>query len=193
MLHTAALPFVLRRENEVVSGREVTSTRDQIHGLLYLNGEQLVIQWRTTREISRVGGEIRTDRQLTPVREVALPLSGLAGARIRRVWHRWWFGEALVLTAADLTAFDTLTGEGDRPGLVLEHPAEMVLEVRRSDRNLVREFVSELRLAISENLLASYEEEMHTHHVPTREVTLPEASEEVEDGPVQTRANRERT
>ena len=169
MLHTAALPFVLHREHGIISGGEVTSTRDELHGLVYLNGEQLIIQWRTSREISRVGHEIRTDRELTTVREVALPLSALAGASIRRVWRRWRFGEAFVLTAADLRAFDALTGEGDLPGLVLEHPAEIVLEVRRADRDLVREFVSKLRLAISEHLLASYEEQWQEHRLPGTE------------------------
>lgn len=153
----AALPFVLHREHGVISGGEVTSTRDWLHGLLYLKGDQLVIQWRTSREISRVGREIRTDRQLTTVREVALPLSALAGASVRRVRNRWRFDESLVLTAADLRAFDALAGEGDLPGLVLEHPAEIVLQVRRTDQELAREFVSALRLAISEYQLASYE------------------------------------
>jgi hypothetical protein len=170
MLHTAALPFVLHREHGIISGREVTSTRDELHGLLYLDGEQLVFQWRTSREISRVGHEIRTDRELGTVREVALPLSALAGASVRRVWRGWWFAEALVLTAADLKAFDALTGEGEMPGLVLEHPAEIVLDVRRTDRILVREFVSKLRLAISEHLLASIEGQLQEHRLPGREL-----------------------
>lgn len=193
MLHTAALPFVLHRDSAIVSRHEVTSTQDHIHGLLYLDGEQLVVQWRTRREVSRVGDEIRTDHELTPVREVAVPLAGLAGARVRRVWRRWWFGEALVLTAADLTAFDRLTGEGDLPGLVLEHPAEMVLEVRRSDRNLAREFVSELRLAISEHLLASYETEMQTQRLQYQDLMPPEIQEETEGEAGRTGARRERT
>lgn len=175
MLHTAALPFVLHREHGIISGGEVTSTRDQLHGLLYLDGEQLVVQWRTSREISRVGHEIRTDRELTTVREVALPLSALAGAGVRRVWRRWWFAEALVLTAADLRAFDALTGEGDLPGLVLEHPAEIVLEVRRTDREPLREFVSRLRLAISENLLAAYEAQLREPRLPGTELPPSEA------------------
>lgn len=192
MLHNTALPFVLHREHGVINGREVTSTRDQLHGLLYLNGEQLVIQWRTSREISRVGREIRTDRELTTIREVALPLSALAGADIRRVWRRWRFGESLVLTAADLRAFDVLIGEGDLPGLVFEHPAEMVLEVRREDRNLVREFVSELRLAISEQLLASYEDQFRERLFQGRELPSSEASEGRDEGATRDRSGRGR-
>ena len=193
MLHTAALPFVLRRASSVISGHEVTSTQEQLHGLLYLDGEQLVVQWRTSREISRVGAEIRTDRELTTVREVALPLSALAGARVRRVWRRWWFGDALVVTAADLRAFDALTDEGDLPGLVLEHPAEMVLEVRREDRDRVREFVSELGLALSEWRLAASEaqfDESLSLDAARPALELDEASDE----PAQTvRSQRVRT
>lgn len=200
MLHTAALPFVLRREHGVISGRhgfggqEITSTRDHIHGLLYLNGEELVIQWRTSREVSRVGREIRTDRELTTLREVALPLAALAGAGVRRVWSRWWFAEALVLTAADLRAFDALTGEGDLPGLLLEHPAEVVLEVRRADGHAVREFVSQLRLALSEHRLASSEAEFQAHRLKDAErppLAL-EADEAEEDAADPARAARER-
>jgi hypothetical protein len=158
MLH-AALPFVLRREHGVVSVREVTATREELHGLLRLDAERLVIQWRATREISRVGREIRTDRVLAPIREVSLPLSGLAGARIRRVWRKWWWGEVVVLTAADLRAFDVLTDEEGVPGLVLEHPAELVLELRRSDSRQAREFVSELTLALAEEAFRAAERE----------------------------------
>lgn len=158
MLHTAALPFVLHRDHSAVSGFEVTSIREQLHGLLRLDGDRLVIQWRTAREITRTGREVRTDRELAPIREVAIPLSGLAGAHVRRAWRRWWLREVLVLTAADLRAFDALTGEADVPGLVLEHPAEIVVELRRSDQQLAREFVGELRLAISEHMLSAFEE-----------------------------------
>ena len=159
MVHSAALPFVLHREHDVINWHEVTSTREQLHGLLRVDGEHLHIQWRATRKISRVGREIRTDLELAPIREVTIPLSGVAGARIRWTWRRWPPHEVLVLTATDLRAFDALTGEGDVPGLVLEHPAEIVLDLRWSDRKLAREFVSELRLAISEHLLASLEKD----------------------------------
>lgn len=159
MLHSAALPFVLRRTHDVVSGSGVTSTREELHGLLRLDGEQLLVQWRTTREISRVGHEIRTDRELAPIHEVSIPLSGMASARVRRVWRGWWRKEVLILTAADLRAFDVLTGEADAPGLLLEHPAELVLELRRSDGMLAREFASELTLAVSEAMLRAIGEE----------------------------------
>ena len=151
--HAAALPFVLRREHGVISGREITSTRDLIHGLLRLDGERLVVQWSASRETSRVGREIRTDRELAPVREVVLPLDAVAGAQIRWEWRKWPPRQVLVLTAADLRAFQSLAGETDTPGLVLEHPAELTVELRRRDRAAAREFVAELDLALAEHAL----------------------------------------
>jgi len=154
----AALPFVLRREHGVISGREITSTRDVIHGLLRLDGERLIVQWSASRETSRVGREIRTDRELGPVREVALPLDAVAGARLRWEWRRWQPRQLLVLTAADLRAFQSLAGETDGPGLVLEHPAELTVELRRVDRAAASEFVAELELALAEHALRLAEE-----------------------------------
>jgi hypothetical protein len=63
MSHFAALPFFLRRSREVVSAEEITSTAERIDGLLRLDGEQLIVQWRVAREIDRVGQEIRTDHE----------------------------------------------------------------------------------------------------------------------------------
>jgi len=153
MLHSASLPFVIRREHGVVGNHEITSTREELHGLLRLDGDRLLIQWRSTREVSRVGREIRTDRDLAPIRDVALPLTGIAGAHIRHVWRGWRRRAVLVLTAADLRAFEELTGSADAPGLVLEHPAELLLELRPVDDAPARSFVSELSLALAEDVL----------------------------------------
>jgi hypothetical protein len=166
MLHTAALPFVLHCRHSVVHGHEVTSFHDQIHGLLHVNGTHLRIQWRTVREINRVGRETHTALERAPLREVQVPLSWLNGARVRRTWVGWRRKPVLVLTAADLRAFDALTGEENMPGLILAHPAEMVLELRRSDRKRAREFVGELRLAISEFLLSEYDDATQRHLAP---------------------------
>jgi hypothetical protein len=55
--------------------------------------------------------EIRTDREVDPVREVMVPLSGIAGAKVRASW--WpWSGARLVLTAADLRAVEHAVGKG---------------------------------------------------------------------------------
>jgi hypothetical protein len=154
MPHSAALPFFLRRGHDVI-GEEITSTRETVHGLLRLDGERLVIQWRVARATDRVGREIRTDREVEPVREVVVPLTGLAGATVRRRWWDWLKGPQLVLTAADLRAFEGVTGEA---GLRMDHPAELVLRLRRADRVAAGEFAGELELALAEHALHAAEE-----------------------------------
>ena len=79
MRTNAALPFFLRRKHEVVGAMEITSTTERIHGLLRLEDERLVVQWRVARATERVGSEIRTDREVEPVREVVLPLRAAFG------------------------------------------------------------------------------------------------------------------
>jgi hypothetical protein len=153
MPHSAALPFVLRRSSDVVGGSEITSTRETIHGLLRLDGDRLHIQWRVARSTDHVGTEIRTDKQVEPVREVVLPLSAVAGAAVRRRW-RWPPGRYLVLTAADLRAFEEVAGVA---GLSLDHPAEFELRLRAEDREAGNEFVAELELAVAERELAAAE------------------------------------
>lgn len=152
MTHSAALPFELRRSQDVVAATEITSTRETIHGLLRLDGDRLIVQWRVARSTDRVGAEIRTDHEMEPVREVTLPLSALAAARVRRVWWQWPPGSRIVLTAADLRAFEEIAGGS---GLRLSHPAELSLPIRRADRLAALEFASELELAMAERALAA--------------------------------------
>lgn len=145
--HTlAALPFFLRRKHDVVGAMEITSTTERIHGLLRLEPERLVVQWRVARATERVGMEIRTDREVEPVREVVLALAVLGAAAARTSGVRWLLGPQVVLTAADLRAFEAIAGEA---GLKLDHPATLALRVERSDRLLVEEFVAELNLALA--------------------------------------------
>ncbi len=108
------------------------------------------MQWRVARSTSHVGMEIRTDNEVGPVREVVIPLRAVAGAAVRWNW-RWPPGLCLVLTAADLRAFEEVAGAA---GLSLEHPAELLLRLRRSDRALGVEFAGELELAIAERAIA---------------------------------------
>jgi hypothetical protein len=143
-----ALPFVLKRSNEVISGKAVTSTTERIHGLLRLEGERLVIQWRLARATDHVGPVIRTDHEYEAVREVSIPLAGLAGAAVRqRGW--WWLGRSpeIVLTALDLHAFEEVAGAA---GFRLDHPAALVLPVPRAYRLTALEFAAELDLALAE-------------------------------------------
>lgn len=150
MSQVHALPFTLSRSDQIV-GREVISTTERVHGLLLLDDERLVIQWRVSRATQRVGAEIRTDRELEPVREVAIPLSAMAGARVRRaLWH-----QSLVLTSADLRAFEEVAGSA---GIGMPHPAELILKVRRREVRAARDFAGELELAIADRTLRAAEE-----------------------------------
>ena len=148
MPHSAALPFLIKRASDVFSGSGMTTTRETVHGLLRLDHDRLTIQWRVGRKTEHLGSEMRTDQEVEPVRSIVVPLRGVAGAAVRR---RWWdriSGLHLVLTAADLSAFEGLAGND---GLSLDHPAELVLRLRRSDRLAAEEFGAELALAIAEH------------------------------------------
>ena len=149
MPHFAALPFFLRRSEDVIARGQITSTAETIHGLVRLDGDRLVIQWRIARETDHVGREIRTDREFDPVQEVVVPLDGVAAATVRASW--WpWSGARLVLKAADMRAFEQVVGKG---GLRLDHPAELILRLRVSDRLAAREFAGELEMALAEQAL----------------------------------------
>jgi hypothetical protein len=151
MPHSAVLPFVLRRSNDVIAQAGIKSTQETVHGLLVLQGECVVIQWRVDRQIDRIGPEIRSDHEADPVREVVVPISGLASARMRSTWWQL-FGKNrhLVLSASDLRTFEPLAGPG---GLTLSHPGELILGIRIADRRAAREFASELDLALAEQAL----------------------------------------
>lgn len=150
----SALPFLLRRKTDVVGMMEITSTTEVSHGLLRIEEDTLVVQWSTARETQLVGLVMKTDRELDPVREVRIPLSGLAGADLGWQWRRWPPGPGLVLRAADLRAFEGLAGDA---GLVLEHPAELTLGIRRRDRALAREFAGDLEMHLADQALRAAE------------------------------------
>lgn len=152
MAHSAVLPFLLRRSHDVIGGGEITSTSETVHGLLRLDGERLIVQWRSERETDRIGQEIRTDREVDPVREVVLPVGAVGAAQLRRSWWPWSGTTRLVLTAADLRAFEEVAGAH---GLQLSHPAELVVRVRRQDLEQAREFIGELALALAERALSA--------------------------------------
>jgi hypothetical protein len=154
MPRSAALPFKLKRSQDVLGAGSVTTTTETVHGLLRLDGDRLVIQWRLARRTEFIGKEIRTDREVEAVQEVVVPLDGVAGASLRRSSLGFLRAPRLVLTAADLQAFEAVAGEG---GLRLKHPAELVLRVRRSDRLLAEEFAAELTLAVAEEALEAYQ------------------------------------
>lgn len=155
MSHFAVLPFVLCRSQDVI-GEEITSTTEMIHGLLRVDGDRLIVQWRVAREISRVGAEIRTDQEFEAVREVTVPLQEVAGAAVRWRGWRWLSAPKIVLTAADLRAFEEIAGAA---GLQLDHPATLELQIHRSDHLPAQEFAAELNLARAEYALRRSESE----------------------------------
>ena len=151
MRRTAALPFTLRRSDEVLGVSSLTTTTETVHGLLRLDGDRVVIQWRSARKTERLGAlEMRTDRELDDVREVVVPLSALAGASRRTSFWGRLRPPRFVLTAGDLRAFEDVAGED---GLGLDHPAELVVRIRRADALQADEFAAELALALAERQL----------------------------------------
>lgn len=159
--NVSALPFTMKRTNDVFGVAEYSSTTETVHGLLRIHQDDLIIQWRVHRSTDRFGKEVRSDMQVDPVREVAVPLTRIANASIRRLW--WERHPRLVLTAADLTAFEELAGAG---GLSLAHPAELVLTLRRGDRLTAREFATDLELAAGDLALDLEEAEEDARQLP---------------------------
>ena len=151
MPQASALPFVITRSREEASGPEVIAVREELHGLLRVEGTSLVVQWRLSRERQRVGREGAGQREQEPVREVAIPLAALANARVQRT-GRWWSKKqtALVLTASDLRAFEPLAGTG---GPTPEHPGELLVPIRDEDQEAARSFTTELEMALAEHTL----------------------------------------
>lgn len=157
MKRQAAVPFRLKRGQDRFTATTVTSVEEVVHGLLRLDGDRVVVQWRLTRRTDRVGTmDMRSDEEREAVREVVVPLEGVAAAAVRP--RRWapWAGPELVLRAADLRAFEEVAGEG---GLKLDHPAELVLGLRRADLLAAEEFCAEVVLALAERALESASDE----------------------------------
>ena len=143
----ATVPFFLTRGEDEMSATTITTTREMVHGLLRLHERTLTIQWRLATKTERVGWGIRKDHEVEAVKEIVVPVVRLGGAAVRSGWWSWPPGLRLVLTAADLTALEGLAGSH---GLRLDHPAELVVRVRRADRLAAEEFCAELALAIAE-------------------------------------------
>lgn len=149
------LPFILSRSADSFRAGEYTSTVEKAHGLLRLDPDRLVIQWRVHRTTSEFAAGYSTREELDPVREVAIPLSHLAGAELKRR-ARWLGGSPrLVINAGDLRAFEGVAGPD---GLSLENPARLELRLPKSEAEAGREFAGELALAISEWQLRLAEE-----------------------------------
>ena len=148
MTGLAAVPFTLKRSTDLwTAGGDYESTTETAHGLVRLESERLVLQWRVavqTQVLHGAGHETR--EEIEPVQEMVIPLASVAGAVVPR--RRWWqlSGPRLVLTAADLLAFEKIAGQ---QGLKLKHPAKLVLRIKRADRLIAEEFAAELALTLA--------------------------------------------
>ena len=147
MPRSIALPFQLKRSSEVYTAASMTTTRETVHGLLRLEEDRLTIQWRLARRTDHLGVGMHTDEEVEPVREIAVALSRISGATLQRRFLGRLVAPRLILTGADLAAFEGLAGA---EGLGLRHPAELVLTLRRADRLPAEEFSAELALALAQ-------------------------------------------
>ena len=150
MARAPALPFTLRRSDDVIGATAITSTKETVHGVLLLEVDRLVLQWRVERRTQHVGWQIREEAEVEPLREFVIPLHGLASASVRSAW--WLLGRRarIVLTATDLRTFEGLVGQD---GFETSHPSELTLKIRARDRLAAREFAADLELALAERAL----------------------------------------
>ena len=148
MTSLAVVPFTLKRSTDLwTAGGEYESTTETAHGLVRLEAERLVLQWRVAVETQLLDGSgIETREEIEPVQELVIPLASVGGAVVTR--RRWWrlAGPRLVLTATDLLAFEKIAGQ---QGLKLKHPARLVLRIKRADRLIAEEFAAELALTLA--------------------------------------------
>jgi len=150
MSRLAALPFTIRRSNDVFASGGITSTTETVHGLLRLEGEMLRVEWRVHRSTDRYGEETRTDQEVEPVRQVTIPLADLTAASIRRPWWALRGGTRLTILASSLEALAALAGP---EGLSLPHPAQLELKIHRHDRSAAFDFVADLQMALGDRAL----------------------------------------
>ena len=148
MTAVSAVPFTFKRSSDLyTSGGGYEATTETAHGLVRLEADRLVIQWRLeVRTEAMKGAGYETREQIEPVKEIVIPLAKVAGAMVPE--GRWWklVGPKLVITAADLLAFEKIAGQ---QGLKLRHPSKLVLRVKRSDRLIAEEFAADLALALA--------------------------------------------
>ena len=174
-MHTVkALPFVFTQLSNSIKTNDVIYTRDSTQGLLRLEGTHLYVQWRMTRKVHRYGVTVSSDSEQFPMREHAIPIHKLSEVRVVRTRFMIPPRRTLVIFASDMKVFDPLTGDGDIPGLLLDHPAELKISVRRQDHQVLEDFANHLRTVISEQVLALMEKDMDQLE-PSRRKSLPPA------------------
>ena len=136
-----AVPFSVPLSEQILSsdaGLTYVTAKRRVHGVARVDDDRLVLQLAESRAVVQLTEMGVTQRmESDPVAERAIPLALVGDARLRRHWL-WW---QLVLTAADLRAFEGLPGaEG----------VELRLRVDRRHRALAEELVGTLQLALAE-------------------------------------------
>ena len=143
----SAVPFTVKRSSDLWDSKGYTTKTETAHGLVRLEADRLVIQWRLAVRTQSMGGSSwSTNDEIEPVRQIDVPLRDVAGATVAR--SRWGVLRAprLTIAAADLVAFDDIAGG---QGLKLKHPARLVLRIKRADRLAAEEFAAEVALAVA--------------------------------------------
>ena len=146
----SAVPFRLKRSSDLWdSSGGYTTTTETAHGLVRLEEERLVIQWRRevrTESMAGKSGLYATEEEIEPVKETIIPLHHVAGAMVARPWWRILTGPRLVIAAANLLAFEKIAGA---QGLKLKHPAKLELRIKRADCLIAEEFAAEMALTVA--------------------------------------------
>jgi hypothetical protein len=142
---SAVLPFRLKAagQSQVAAwyAREVSY---RIHGVARIEERRLVLQWSGAAEISEVKGTAaRVREEALPVRTVALPVTRVAGLRLRGWWRL-----RIELHAADL---ELLAGmPGAERGM-------LTLWIARRDRAAAIELITDLEIQQADAALAGAE------------------------------------
>lgn len=148
MSQLRAVPFFMKRSSDRWAGDGYTSRKEVAHGLLRLEDDRLVVQWRVSVKTETLAStHMSSEEDVEPVREIVIPLRRVAGASVRQRWWDLFSGGRLVLTGADLRAFEAVAGA---EGLKLSHPARLELRIRRSDRLDAQEFAADVSLALAQ-------------------------------------------
>jgi hypothetical protein len=131
-------------ESSVRSGL-ARSVSLSLHGIVRLEGDQVILEWSGTRRVAEAGrGLARSAEEPVPVSRVVLPVASLGRVALRRHWWR----RRLVLRSADLAAVQSVP---------TARSGEIVLDVSRADRHVAADLVSRIELAVADHALAAAE------------------------------------
>jgi hypothetical protein len=133
------IPFKLRRASHDLT--TLVSTVTQADGLVGTDEDGLVLQYRV--KVTQSGGGIpRPEPTESEVRKARIPLGAMRRVELRRGWFR----TKLILSAADLHAFEPFRAWLDG--------SELALTIPRAERPGAADLASSIELALSTRLLS---------------------------------------